>query len=58
MIPPDIDVAERQAIATPRDWPQDYHEPITWNVCGDCLRVFLGRATRVQCRVCAGRRTL
>lgn len=47
------DLAERQAAATPRDWPDDYVRPTTWNVCGDCNRVFLGIPKRIRCRVCA-----
>lgn len=58
MIAPDIDVEGRQAVATPQDWPEDFYEPVTHNVCGDCLRVFLGKPSRIQCRRCAGRRTL
>jgi hypothetical protein len=58
MIPPDLDVEERQAVALPQDFPQDYYERVANNVCGDCLRVFVGKPSRIQCRLCAGRRTL
>lgn len=44
--------------AQPRDWPEDLDKAACWNVCGDCNRVFLGVATRIQCRVCAERRTV
>ena len=54
----DLDVDERRAAAQPRDWPEDFDKPTGWNVCGDCNRVFLGVATRIQCRLCDGRRTL
>jgi hypothetical protein len=54
----DLDVDERRAIAQPRDWPEDFDRPTTWNVCGDCIRPFIGLPTRIQCRLCAGRRTL
>jgi hypothetical protein len=54
----DLDVDERRAAAQPRDWPEDFDKPTGWNVCGDCNRVFLGVAARIQCRLCDGRRTL
>lgn len=54
----EIDIAERQALAQPRDFPEDFSQPTTWNVCGDCLRCFQGIPTRIQCRVCALRRTI
>ncbi|MGJ7529870.1 hypothetical protein [Variovorax sp. GB1P17] len=54
----DLDVDERRAVAQPRDWPEDFDKPTTWNVCGDCNRVFLGETKRIQCRVCAERRTV
>ncbi|SDX11950.1 hypothetical protein SAMN05518669_103335 [Variovorax sp. YR634] len=54
----DLDVDERRAAAQPRDWPDDFDKPTRWNVCGGCNRVFLGTATRMQCRLCAGRRTV
>jgi hypothetical protein len=53
----EIDIAERQAIAQPRDWPEDFDKPTTWNVCQDCIRCFIGVPTRIQCRVCAQRGT-
>lgn len=55
---PAPDLAERQATASPRDWPDDFPQKTAWNVCGDCNRVFLGVPTRIQCRLCSGRRTL
>lgn len=58
MIPPDLDIEERQAIARPEDFPQDYWEKTTNNVCGECLRIFIGKPSRIQCRVCAGKGTL
>lgn len=54
----EIDIAERQALATDRDFPDDFRKPTTWNVCGDCLRVFQGIPTRIKCRVCARQRTI
>ena len=54
----EIDIAERQALASPRDFPQDFHHETTWNVCGECLKVFQGLPTRIQCRACAERKTL
>jgi hypothetical protein len=54
----EIDIAERQAAALPQDWPADMDKPTTQNVCGDCLRCFQGIPTRIQCRLCAGRRTI
>lgn len=54
----DLDVEERRAAAQPRDFPEDFDKPTDWNVCGDCNRVFLGLPSRIQCRLCAGRRTV
>lgn len=54
----DLDVDERRAAAQPRDFPEDFDRTTCWNVCGDCNRVFLGVPTRIQCRVCAERRTV
>ena len=54
----EIDIAERQALASPRDFPQDFTQETTWNVCGECLKVFQGIPTRIQCRACAERKTL
>jgi hypothetical protein len=54
----DLDVDERRAAAQVRDWPEDFDRPTTWNVCGECVRVFVGLPTRIQCRVCAERRTV
>ena len=54
----EIDIAERQALAQPRDFPEDMVQEVTWNVCGDCLRCFVGLPTRIQCRVCQQRKTL
>jgi hypothetical protein len=54
----DLDVEERRAAAQPRDWPEDFSQRTTWNVCGECVRVFAGVPTRIQCRVCAERRTV
>lgn len=58
MIPPDLDIDERRAAALPRDWPEDFDKRTTHNVCGDCNQVFKGIPTRIQCRLCSGRRTL
>jgi hypothetical protein len=54
----EIDIAERQALAQPRDFPEDMDRETTWNVCGDCLRCFQGIPTRIQCRVCEQRKTI
>jgi len=54
----EIDIAERQAAAQPRDWPDDFDKPTTWNVCVDCIKPFIGIPTRIQCRVCSLRKTL
>ncbi|MBT2299292.1 hypothetical protein J7E70_02335 [Variovorax paradoxus] len=53
-----LDIDERRAAALPQDWPADFDKPTTHNVCGDCLRVFVGISTRIQCCLCAGRRTI
>lgn len=58
MIPPYLDIDERRAAAQPPDWPEDFDKPTTHNVCGDCNRVFKGIVSRIQCRLCAGRRTV
>jgi hypothetical protein len=58
MMPPDLDIDERRAIAQPRDFPEDFDKPTTWNVCLECLGYFAGIPTRIQCRVCAGKRTV
>jgi hypothetical protein len=47
-----IDLAERQALATPRDWPQDFAADHGWQVCDWCLRLFLGATPRIRCREC------
>lgn len=54
----DLAIDERIAAALPEDHPEDFREPIVRNVCSDCNRAFLGRVTRIQCRLCAGRRTV
>lgn len=54
----DLDLDERRAAALPRDWPQDFDRHTTWNVCGDCIKAFVGLPTRIQCRQCAGKTTL
>jgi hypothetical protein len=53
----DLDIDERRAIASPRDWPIDFDKPTCWNVCGNCLRMFIGVASRIQCRECSERKT-
>lgn len=58
MTPLDLDIAAHRAVATSRDFPEDYEQPTAWNVCGDCNRIFRGLESRIQCRLCAGRRTL
>jgi len=52
MIPPDLDIEERQAAALPRDWPQDFGGPTTINTCTACNQVFKGRVSRTECRAC------
>lgn len=52
------DVPAQRAAAQPRDFPEDFDRTTCWNVCGDCNRVFLGVPARIQCRVCAERRTV
>ena len=53
---PEQDLAERQAQASPRDWPADFEDPTTgWNVCDWCIHLFLGVPTRIRCRACASR---
>lgn len=55
----EIDIAERQALAQPRDFPEDMRDDASgWNVCQDCLRCFVGLPTRIQCRVCEMRKTV
>jgi hypothetical protein len=54
----DLDLDERRAAATPRDWPEDFDKETGWNVCVDCHHYFIGIPTRVQCRECANRHTL
>lgn len=51
---------QRRADAHPRDFPEDFEakKEMTWNVCGECLRVFLGEQRRIQCHICAERRTI
>lgn len=58
MKPPEQDLAERQAQASPRDFPEDFDRETTWNVCADCIHLFLGMPSRTHCRDCAGRKTL
>ena len=58
MIPPDLDIDERRAAALPQDWPADFDQRTTKNVCGDCLRIFTGKPARIQCRRCAEMKTL
>lgn len=49
----EVEIAEREAAATPRDYPQDFRHPHAgWNVCVICLHYYLAAPTRVQCRVC------
>jgi hypothetical protein len=52
MMPPDLDIEERQAAALPRDWPQDFAAPTTINTCTACNQVFKGKVSRTECRVC------
>lgn len=54
----EIDIAERQALAREYDWPDDFHQETTWNVCGECLKVFQGLPSRIKCRACAERKSL
>lgn len=49
---PEIDLAERQALASPRDFPSDFDKPHGWQVCERCLHLFLGCSGRIQCREC------
>jgi hypothetical protein len=58
MIPPDLDIDERRAAALPQDWPEDFDQPTTKNVFGDCLRIFVAKPTRIQCKRCSERKTL
>lgn len=51
----EIEIAEAQAVASPRDWPQDYRQPHGWQVCIECNRPFLGIHQRIQCRSCCGK---
>lgn len=51
---PEVECAERQALAQPRDYPQDFDRPTTWCICGNCLRPFVGLVERTLCRVCSG----
>lgn len=54
----EIDIAERQALAQPRDFPEDMDKETTWNVCQGCLRCFVGLPRRIVCRVCEQRKTV
>jgi hypothetical protein len=58
MIPPDLDIEERRALASPRDWPGDFDKPTSWNVCERCIKPFIGIPSRIQCRACAQVKTL
>lgn len=51
---------QRRVYSDPRDFAEDVaaKKEVTWNVCGECLRVFLGEQRRIQCHVCAERRTI
>lgn len=49
---PEVDLAERQALASPRDYPEDFRQEVGWQVCERCLHLFLGVPTRIQCREC------
>lgn len=46
------DLEERRAMATPRDFPDDFDKETGWNVCERCLRLFLGLPRRIKCRAC------
>jgi hypothetical protein len=52
MITPDLDIEEPRAIASPRDYPEDFDKPTCWNCCERCIKPFIGLVTRIQCRVC------
>lgn len=55
----EIEIAELQAAATPRDWPQDIpKQECGWQVCERCLHYFLGVTSRIKCRQCAEEGTL
>jgi len=54
----DLDIDERRAAATPRDWPEDFDKETGWNVCERCLHYFLGATSRIKCRQCHEQRTL
>lgn len=54
MIPPDLDVEERQAAALPQDHPADFWGPTIRSTCEKCLHVFIGKPSRTLCRVCQG----
>lgn len=49
----DLDLAERRALATPHDFPDDFdNDSLCWNVCERCNHVFLGIPRRIHCREC------
>lgn len=52
-IPPDLDIAERRALASRGDYPEDFDRPTYRGACSNCLHVFVGLPSRVICRVCA-----
>lgn len=52
MIPPDLDIEERQAAALPNDYPGDFTVETIRSTCENCLHVFIGKPTRTVCRVC------
>ena len=52
---PEQDLLERQAQASPRDFPQDMDKDHGWQVCDWCIHLFLGVPTRIRCRACASR---
>lgn len=49
---PEVDLAERQALASKRDYPQDMDKPYGWQVCEQCIKPFLGIPERIRCREC------
>lgn len=52
----DLDIDERRALASPRDWPEDFSQPTGWNACCRCLHLFISIATRTLCKQCAERK--
>jgi hypothetical protein len=52
--PPDLDLAQQQALASHWDYPEDFGKPTTWNWCERYIKPVIAIARRIQCWDCAG----